>query len=343
MADQSSPTNDGSESTFKVQPPTAPRSMRRQITPPPLKRSDSYRPSENQDRRTHHDLYRPAPPRPNDSSHSESRLAASDCYRPSAQNKNDYLLDDEKVKSVTRGGTIEFKARSTGIEPDSVTERQKTRGSSPPGASFNQRPSFTARLASMFHVSEQRFGGSAQDLSDAFKKYKIAQQQRIDKEKTGTASAARDEAVGSDGCADVRFQERTRLGLADDINLATSSPPLLSSVLPRLGGPPATSPLTLDYHKQDVAMCSAEVEKEEAVETAGEGSYLKSHLDLPSRGPSRSSKDETASTTSTTTSRSKTTCRSCGAPGSQVTPLMPCSRCRRRYHDRCGNPRPQER
>ncbi|KAI1622361.1 hypothetical protein EDD37DRAFT_470168 [Exophiala viscosa] len=344
MADQSSPKNDGSESTFKVQPPTAPRSMRRQITPPPLKRSDSYRPSEHQERRAQHDLYRPAPPRHSESNHSESRLVASDCYRPSAQYKNDYTRDDEKVKSVTRGGTIESKDRSTDNKPDPVPERQKTMDTSPPSGSFNQRPSFTARLASMFHVSERKLGEPAQDLSDAFKKYMISQQQRMTKDNRGTLPAVRDDAVGSNGCADVQFQERMKLGLADDMNLATSSQPPLSSIQPRFGGPqpPASPPLTLDYNEQEDAMCSAEVEKEDAIGAAGEGSYLKSHLDLPSRGPSRSSKDETASTTSTTTSRHKTTCRSCGAPGSQVTPLVPCSRCRRRYHDRCGIPKPQE-
>ncbi|KAK4947919.1 hypothetical protein LTR10_013427 [Elasticomyces elasticus] len=239
---------------------------------------------------------------------------------PKAGSPHPTAIDPLRNTRVTTHVTM----KKSSNKPDAMSEKQKPSETSPQGASFNQSPSFTARLASMFQVSEQRLNESAHDLSAAFRKYKFAQLQKTAKTNRSSVPVAQDEVVGSDICADVHSKERTSLGLANNMNLTT---PSTSSTLPRFGGPqpPASPPLTLDYNEDD-AMCSAGVGKEDVVETADEASYLKTHLDLPSRGPSRSSKDETASTTSTTASRNKTTCKSCGAPGSQVTPLVPCNR-----------------
>ena len=58
---------------------------------------------------------------------------------------------------------------------------------------------------------------------------------------------------------------------------------------------------------------------------------------------SRHSREDTSSTTSTATSRNRTICRGCAAPGSLLTPLIPCSLCSKGYHDGCGKPKPRDR
>lgn len=60
-------------------PPTEPRLMRRNITPPPQQKSTAHRPT---DRRTQHDLYRPSSYRPADDTNRGRRISVSDTWRP---------------------------------------------------------------------------------------------------------------------------------------------------------------------------------------------------------------------------------------------------------------------
>lgn len=61
------------------EPPTEPRLMRRNITPPPQQKPTAHRPI---DRRTQHDLYRPSSYRPVDDINRGRRIRVSDTWRP---------------------------------------------------------------------------------------------------------------------------------------------------------------------------------------------------------------------------------------------------------------------
>lgn len=89
------------EPTWGVRPPTAPRSMRRKITPPPLRRADTYRPSED---RSQYDAYRAPRRRYSGDFGFNNRAAASDRYRPRSPRNGDGFRDEERTRSGPRDG-----------------------------------------------------------------------------------------------------------------------------------------------------------------------------------------------------------------------------------------------
>ena len=86
--------------------------------------------------------------------------------------------------------------------------------------------------------------------------------------------------------------------------------------------------------------CLESIETEIAVRPTASGLSLRPYLEM-----TRFSREEVASTpsTGTTGSRNKNICRACRKPASNVTPLFRCKRCRKGYHDCCGNPKPRQR
>ncbi|KIX09996.1 uncharacterized protein Z518_01077 [Rhinocladiella mackenziei CBS 650.93] len=294
---QNQPNGGPVQPTWPVQPPTAPRSMRSKITPPPPRRADTYRPPE---RRFQHDLYRPSSHRYGDEAFYESRASASDCYRPPAPRYTDDFREGQRVSTGREARRESGQEWTDDMRLESGPPRQN-------GCD-----------------SESGKGNGP----------------RAEKNKTVPANGS---GIPDDGGRENQRQDGSLLRLAScgdpgtgdwTQNAANAS----SHTAPRL---PNSPPLPVISAAADHGVLDT-IEKQSVVEPPDDTPFLKAHRDMINFCASRLSNEETASTSSTTTSRSRNFCRACGVSGNHVTPLVPCSRCRKGYHDRCGNPKPQQ-
>ena len=322
---------------WAAQPPTEPRSMRRKGTPPLIRRSDSYRPPERlSDRRLQHDLYRPSNRRYSNELGYESRASVSDCYRPSPARFGDGGQHDGRTR--IEGNDHGHEEELSHSRPESGL---KTRLST---TKHGRRPSKAAEG----NPSRDPPRGTGKKSSNNLGDITTGEPQSLGN-KGGAGSGARGR-VGDDGNrgdimdgiellddAHVVGGRRTRPVLAPaPVGVTSSIPPSDRTRIPLQAGSPVsrlqTSPVTSGYA----------VEKDTLVEPDS-GVFLSPHRAMNGASGLHASNEDTASVPSTTISKLKATCRDCCRPGNLVTPLIPCSLCRRGFHDRCGDPKPSQR
>ena len=356
LATQTKPSDDPAEQTWTIQPPTAPRSMRRKVSPPPIRRSDSYRPSERpSDRRFQHDVYRPSRRRFSNEPAYESRASASDCYRPPSPRHSQSSLYEGRVRMDEDDDEEELHRarRESFTNPYSKQNKHDVRPHQ--GSDQSWSPSTLDNV--IRRASGQGFGSPLNGLSSREAQPRsdtnteaVRRRGSYDGIRSGTVVEDTRNLDGRNGNATAHWERRASPVLARSPVKAGVTLDIPSLHQPRASSPPGTppqfsrtSPDTPDYSPPEDGGAIDLDSAEEALTGPGSGIYLKTHREMLSQWQARLSNEETASTSSTTTSKSKTSCGACGVSGSALTPLIPCSKCRKGYHDRCGNPKPLQR
>ncbi|KIW51521.1 hypothetical protein, variant 2 [Exophiala xenobiotica] len=367
------PGKAGLAATFDVPPPTAPRSMRRDISPPPLRRSDTYRPSEPQERRGQFDSYRPVPSRHSGHIHPENRYPVYDRYRPYTTQDDGNVDHQREPKYPSRGYDIGAPETRVGgprrylwwskdsrednrksvivgqkrVQPstsDLGTYSDKTGGSMSQSASIPRRQETEKQVAPNLNNTLQPIScaGLATKNNSPMGQQNVSEgdsevDMEVDDGHSGDfQNSLKACAPGLASSDDSPTRDSSALPLSH-----ASTPRIIIPQLPE--SPPYSPPLSIHYDSDDHRQYgrSAAVDKETMIEALDKGTWVKTSHGFAGLWLPHSSNAETASTSSTT-SRTKNLCKSCRTPGSQLTPLVPCSSCRRGFHNRCGNPKPTE-
>ncbi|KAK5272745.1 hypothetical protein LTR99_002141 [Exophiala xenobiotica] len=275
---QLKPDKSGLAATSDVPPPTAPRSMRRDISPPPLRRSDSYRPSEPQDRRGHFDSYSPAPSRHSDHLHSENRYPSYDRYRPYTRQENGDVDNKRDPKYSSRGYDIDAtETRASG--PRRSLCRSKDSWEDKSRSVTNQQNRMQPSTWGLRTYSDKTGGSVSQPAS-------AIQIQEMEKQIAPRDPEA--DVEGDDGHSG-DFQNALKAGatgLASGKHSSSrdssalpwshaSTPRIIIPQLPQSPpySPQLSSPYDSDDHQQ--SMCSATVDKEPMIEAPDKGSWVK--------------------------------------------------------------------
>lgn len=333
------------------EPPTEPRLMRRNITPPPQQKTTAYRPI---DRRTQHDLYRPSSYRPADDISRGRRISISDTWRPGPFHYADATARDSELKSPSS-------RPSEHMNGARVRRSQRNRESSPVRLDDHgeESPSLSkAQVVSESHMAQRASTVNGQNATATEMTMKaILEGRRISDDPVRYSAASSIASLGLDnvgyrkeeinpGTVDDPHGHSTQKGsheLSNDGESATTS----SLALP-------SSDLNLEANAaaQTTDFTLTLAQRLSSVDAAS-SSYLRSLKDMStpfdknsvvgSSKLSRFSNEETASNSSTTNSRNKSLCRECHTPGSFLTPLVSCTSCGRGYHHSCGNPKPPKR
>ncbi|EXJ80004.1 hypothetical protein A1O3_08290 [Capronia epimyces CBS 606.96] len=363
---RSKPSESSGQSEWTQQPPIAPLSMRRKITPPPLRRGGSYRSSESQERHLQHGVhYKPAPIHCGNDFGSGTRSTTSDRHGSTPHHhSHDYFHKERMV-----GGVHEYGEGATRSLPWGSSKQPSGRKEEQTRVQLGPTPAMTSQGRDSENASNQESSFDAHQADIVFQKkrkdmtYKIMQSLNSLPESSRGEDSSRRSANQSINAMKVGYGEtdrgddvqhlevlerRRRLGLASSggntaLSTVLSSRQVNVSSVADIGlRTPQTHSPSLDH-------------RDTGPEAGRVDTIEKGNLNIPAQGltipktpreitgvqTTRISNEETASTSSTATSRSKAVCKACGVPGSQVTPLVPCSRCRKGYHDRCGNPKPQ--
>ena len=327
-----------SSRAFDIQPPTAPRSMRQNISPPPLKRSETYR--YDRDARRFSDefsrdtwtssrmgRYPPSSPRRRGASRDRDSL-----WRRSPPRivRHDYEHTKEPPRvrrtSVPRGYKKEEKGGREKACPIKDGGKAKAAIFSTDAATRELK---TSPLPAV-EVMDGRVGTSA--VKSPRKGPSL--------EGTGRVNEDLEEGEWSQDGTEKDTQFR----------LATSAV-VTPSVAPYPDKEDGRNLTAQENQSASGYGASAVCEREKCVKSIetdtqiapppNSGTFLKpSPLVIGS-----TLQDDVASTPSTDTasSRSKTICRACRKPGSTLTRLVLCKLCQKGYHDYCGNPKPQQR
>ncbi|KAJ4556487.1 hypothetical protein HRR78_002148 [Exophiala dermatitidis] len=301
-----------------MSPPREPRSMRRMITPPPICRGDSYRPTEPRESRpiSSYDSYRPAERRYTHEAGSRKQVQAPDRYRPAPDRYSDKSHHTETLEppqELVHGQRTSVRRQPQGHEKeqdgrDSDVMRELA-GPTPLRADASQvKPKSSANKIQRSFSPVQPLDGWPGSGGRS-----IAQNRDRPADRRG-------EGLINDGGPDLPLFEQNR-------PTGVTSPQGLACV----AGSLTQKGRLVASEKGDLADLS---ERHSTPRHAKESTGIQT---------TRLANEETASNSSTVTSRSKRVCKGCGAAGSGLAPLVPCSRCRKGYHDRCGTPRPQSR
>ena len=349
--------------TFAIQPPTGPRSMRRNISPPPLRRADTYKGS---GRRCLDDYepYRRSRRRFSGGVRLDGKGAVLDCYRPSSTHRRAFSPESPVTMCLPRSdrsSPFEESGRESRLNISNVyVDQTNSRDKHSIHAGKNTGKAELVHLKGCSSTSTQEPGSTGRDVArqaNDNKNHKVRtfpppkaselrprKKSQQDEHALGVRNDIEKDHRESENW-DAPDEEGTRHGLALSHSKLTSTFPSNhetyklhpSTLHSRL---PPTPPIVLDHLSGDEEeTCLQSIEKDNETERSGVA-RLK-----PYREMSRFSREEAASTPSTGTagSRNKHICRACRKPASAVTPLFPCTRCRKGYHDRCGNPKPRQR
>lgn len=336
-------------------PPTEPRSMRRNITPPPPKRSSTaYRPL---DRRAQHDLYRPSSYAPVDDINRGRRISIPHVWRPGPNHYADATTPGSGPKPPS--------ARAS--EHVSEMRARRSRRESPPhepsDEPYDQREipplSPSAQVGSMIHVAKDtmKVNGQLNTAAEATRPWTLEPQ------KTGERSQTHSDRLGR-GIRDLDNdgERATASSFAPSPTCASMNVTATSTnFAPKLGETGHRDSLPLPFSSTDVVTDHAPstdfivTEQRISMMDTILSMYLPSYKIMSSPNDKNSGSgtskwpatrlatEDTASNSSTTNSRNRLLCRECRTPGSSLTPLVPCTSCGRGYHHSCGNPKPPRR
>jgi hypothetical protein len=333
------------------EPPTEPRLMRRNITPPPQQKSTAHRPI---DRRTQHDIYRPSSYRPVDDNNRGRRISVSDTWRPSPF----HYVDATRHGSGSKPLSSRPSEHTNGAR---VRRSQRDRESSPAQLDNQgqQSPSLLqAQVGSESHMAQRTLTLNGQNATAAEMAMKaILEGRRISDDPVRYSATP---SIAKLGLENVGYRkEEINRGTVDGSRGHSSQKG--SHDLSNNGESTTTSSLALPSTNLDLEVDAAaqttdftlSLEQRLSSVDAAPSSYLRSIKDMTSpldknsvAGASklpRFSNEETTSNSSTTNSRNKSLCRECHTPGSFLTPLVSCDSCGRGYHHSCGNPKPPKR
>ncbi|KIW16657.1 hypothetical protein PV08_03845 [Exophiala spinifera] len=330
-------------SVYGVTPPSGPRSMRRCISPPPLRRSST-------------DGFTPEPFKTLHASHIahvrdeyEGRNTAFGSHRPidSTSNGSKYPTILPKPSElgtlpIPRTNAGDSAARAKAFRANVESESRYGRGA----PSFKDQP-WPASLLNEF-VPEP--GTADKRASTTARLHTGGYPDRQQELAAGHIPRVEDDAhhryarVRTAGAADPPQKDSRPSFSPENVDHTfstvpsshASSPRVLTSHLPR--SPPYSPPLTIngDGAGSEHAMLFNKLTQEPINQPVN-----KSIPSLADVGLARSYLTETASSTSTT-SRTQNMCRGCRKSGNQLLPLIPCRKCRRGFHKGCGDPKPSQ-
>ncbi|KAL2432348.1 hypothetical protein ABEF95_006412 [Exophiala dermatitidis] len=301
---------------FAIIPPREPRSMRRIITPPPICRGDSCRPTEPHESRpiSSYDSYRPAERRYTHEAGSRKPVQAPDRYRPAPGRYSDKFHHPE---------TLEFPEELVHGQRTGVTRQPPGHEKEQDGRDSNVMRELAGPTPLRADASQEKPKSSANKIQRSFSPF-----QPLD---GWLGGGGRSRAQNRDRPADGRGGGLINDG-EHDLGLFEENRPTGVASPQGLAG--VAGSLTQKGHL--VAS-----EKGGLADLSERHSTLRHAKESTGIQTTRLANEETASNSSTVTSRSKRVCKGCGAAGSGLAPLVPCRRCRKGYHDRCGTPRPQ--
>ncbi|KAK5064686.1 hypothetical protein LTR84_000520 [Exophiala bonariae] len=304
-------------------PPTEPRSMRRDITPPTSKRPTASR---------QHDVYRPSPYASGEDFGRGGRLSISDVWRP-GPNHYAGVASPEQASAGSPEHVRGDRARRVWRE-------------SPPRQTFDrvQEPSPPPPVRGGFEREE---AGS-----------KSQEQERLTAEVTTAVFWRILEAQHAARLSNNMGQSRVPSTFAprltdDDFDMTSSS---VDPALRSLGTEDRHSLATCNVDgvadEQRVPLKAVALSLQDPKLFLTDSALSSSlQFDKTMNSPNKNMvagalkrakipTEDTASNSSTTDSKTKTICRECRTPGSSLTPLVRCIRCERGYHHSCGNPKP---
>lgn len=336
-------------------PPTEPRSMRRNITPPPPKRSSTaYRPL---DRRTQHDLYRPSSYTPVDGINRGRRISIPDVWRPGPNHYADATTPGSGPKPPS--------ARPS--EHVGEMRARRSRRESPSHERFDgprdrrEHPSLSpsAQVGSKIHVARPTMKVNGQINTAA----EETVQWMLETQETGERSQTHSDRLGR-GMRDLNNdgERATASSFAPSPTGATIDVTATSTdFAPKLSETEHRESLPLPFSSTEVVTDHAPstdfIVTEQRMSTMDTilSTYLQFDKNMSSPNDKNSGSgaskwpatrlttEDTASNSSTTNSRNRLLCRECRTPGSSLTPLVACTSCGRGYHHSCGNPKPPRR
>lgn len=300
-------------------PPSAPKSHRKDISPPPLRRGgDSYRPSD----RPVHDTYRPSVEERDVDR--ETRRKGPDVYRPKSSRRS---RSRSRSRSTSRSSSDRDSYSSSLYE----TPRQRC-SSSPVPWERNTKSVDNRMLDVTLKIQEakeraqiiaanllaSRENAKPRDTTQLVTPAIMSGEHKVQVD-IQKASPARPQSSGSySPMSHVSYQDRTprepSVGIGPSSQHALDSCPAAPVASPTRNAIPQSATKSVSssvpYSKR------LRIEREETCSIISE------------------------LTTSTKSSIRKKKCADCKKPGNDLSPLVACSTCPRRFHSGCGEPRP---
>ncbi len=354
---------------LKKPPPTAPRSMRQNISPPPLRRADTIR-DHGPRRPDQYEAGRPSRRRYSDEFRRFEKARASDSYIPLSPRRRDAAREDSRTPSSPRddrhGRPAETGRRRRSSILDNHADRPKIgtgeaisldgagkASGSKSVVGVNNEALFTARKAARLIADKINQQVDPATKLDA-RGIRLDQRRKSDQDEHVQEDDEVDDHEEGEYVESETTKAGTQHGLAlPQPEMRLNIPSHHEAYEPHLNSLADRHPLPIpavlngtSFNQGNKLVESIEYESQPRPPS---GSFhLKPHpkeMTLPSREDFWSNKFEGASTpsTGTTDSRNRNICRACRKPGSTITQLVPCARCSKGYHDCCGNPKPRQR
>jgi hypothetical protein len=306
---------------FTIQPPSAPRSMRQAVSPPPIRRSDNFSgPSFR--RLDDYYTYRPQEGRSDKViTHVTNRKISVDRYKPMSTERQRSVSPEERWRDEN----------TFGIESDVHSNR--------PGYD-SYRPGASSRRASQWGVPDvEETARPPVPKNPTWRKPSSSEQQDM---RPPTKTLPNAPSAGKSFLASMTEGDAPATlkmpSIAPSQTSNNRGQTILNPNIP-LPTPPQNNPSS---PPADVETCMPSIEKELGAENAVDGMH-RSLLKAIMSTTSLVSTTSTPSTAGTVGSKSIPKCRGCRKPASSVTPLVPCSKCRKGYHECCGEPSPRDR
>ncbi|KAJ9603491.1 hypothetical protein H2200_012269 [Cladophialophora chaetospira] len=335
--------------TFNRPPPTAPRSMRHNISPPPLRRADTFRDSGPLDR---YEPYTTSRRRYSDDFRRPERAPASDSYRPPSPRRRDAAWEDGRTRFSPRGDKYVRSSETVRKRRDSVTKyplEQPKRGPEADAPSSTRQATSTDFIIEASKEARAKAREAARLVAE-----KINQTVKTSSPLSGhdtkidkPRKSYEDDYVLRDDNGKYLQEDRVQIGATKGMQKGLAEPqPQKQLGIPshhELCAPHSSlhsdflrprNPIILDGACDDAEPVES-IEKENQAQPHEGGPFPKPSMKeapRPSREGSWSFKPASTPSTGTASSRNKNICRACRKPGSTVTPLVPCKICRKGYH-----------
>lgn len=306
--------------------PTAPRTMRRVITPPPYRRADSFQLSTRRP-----DLYRHSVHKPMSEYSQVHRAHLSDTYRPGDAARESTSHRRRASGSNGTGSHLSHEGSGAHRERDvGGLDLQDVRRFDEPREDYRRHSQSGPSRPSATDAS-----GLRRDMDNNGSHVQLELGEGATRQPGVLALPPTSTNLQHPSATDIRDPPRPSPPTAPNPNpssLSRAHSPSEGRVAGfRLHQPPSNLP-TIHGQVRDKDDIPSSMDPSPEKLTVRNISTL-----------SRHSNEDRSSTPSSATSRGNVLCRACAAPGNQVTPLIPCSVCSRGYHDGCGNPKPRQR
>jgi hypothetical protein len=301
---------------FAIKPPSAPRSMRQAVSPPPIRRPDNL------------------------SGPSFRRSGDYDSYRPQEECSDNVIahLGNRKISADRYKPSSIVHRRS--VSPDARLRNERNTGGDNNRPGYDSyRPEASNRRPSQWQVPDvEDTARPPVPKNPTWRKPTSSKQQemRLPKETFSTVPSTSKPFLAS--LIEGESPKTTKMPpIAPGQTSANHKQTLLNH--DPLPTPPHHDP---PGPIADVEACVPSIEKDLGTENVINGAH-RSFLQETMPTTSLVSTTSTPSTAGTVGSKSPPKCRGCRKPASTVTPLVLCTKCRKGYHECCGDPSPRDR